>query len=97
MISPYYSCNHRVAAENEEVPVIDASIASDNADMQMSGTVDPKTIYRNLLIKHCIKLKEKYVLSHATYTNIMDDTIGLFTSIQTDIQHALEKKNISDY
>ena len=53
--------------------------------------------YQLILFKHCLRLKEKYVLPHATYLSIMDDTIALLTSIQKDISFALESRNIKEH
>ena len=53
--------------------------------------------YQLILFKHCLRLKEKYVLPHATYLSIMDDTIALLTSIQKDISFALQSRNIKKH
>ena len=53
--------------------------------------------YQLILFKHCLRLKEKYVLPHATYLSIMDDTIALLTSIQKDISFALQSRNIKEH
>ena len=66
---------------------------SDTIDVQGSSeliqcndqTPQKRDIFVKNFVHFCLKLKEKYVLSIAAYTNIMNDLITLFAAFHSDI------------
>ena len=91
----WYRHNNEKDVDRDRETGISVDISFDNLPEIKNNFLEPH--YQLILFKHCLKLKEKYVLPHATYLNIMDDAIALLTSIQKDICFALESRNIKEH
>ena len=91
----WYGHHNEKDVDRDRETGVPVDIFSDNLPEIENNFSEPN--YQLILFKHCLRLKEKYVLPHATYLSIMDDTIALLTSVQKDISFALQSRNIKEH
>ena len=64
----------------------------ENSEKNVTGSSLNFKNFAEHMVLFCLKLKEKYVLSHESYTSIMNDLINLFSKFHRDILNFFDPK-----
>uniref|UniRef100_H2Y2P4 C2H2-type domain-containing protein n=1 Tax=Ciona intestinalis TaxID=7719 RepID=H2Y2P4_CIOIN len=83
-LAPDYNCEVGASLNDESACI----------PTQLASLSDEGTFVKNF-VTFCLKLKEAYVLSHATYLKIMNDMVALFSSFHKDVLNFQHINNTS--